>query len=80
MGCWTLGGSQEGEESLEKRGEAAEVGQPRGEGENSREREETLGFGVISNERVEGVYIVLGCLGRRPKYSPERQEIMYTRL
>ena len=40
MGCWTLGGSQEGEESLGKRGEAAEVGQPSGEGENSRERED----------------------------------------
>ena len=51
----------------------------RGGRENSREGEKLLFLDVILNERGRGVYIALGCLGRRPKSSPERQDIfMYT--
>ena len=47
----------------------------RGGRENSREGEKLLILDVILNERGRGVYIALGCLGRRPRSSPERQDI-----
>ena len=47
----------------------------RGGREKFKRERETLVFDVILNERGGGVYIVLGCLGRRPRSSPERQDI-----